>query len=86
MNTLTNLVLYVSYPETGFGVMLLISQALGIPPICEVGNPLIHIEIGIKTSTSTQKKLLVHSGPDPSNSILVLVARSHHHQTSAHRN
>ena len=55
MNTLTNLVLYVSYPETGFGVMLLISQALGIPPICEVGNPLIHIEIGIKTSTSTQK-------------------------------
>ena len=30
MNTLTNLVLYVYYPETGFGVMLLISQALGI--------------------------------------------------------
>ena len=55
MNTLTNLVLNVSYPETGFGVMLLISQALGIPPICEVGNPLIRIEIGIKTSTSTQK-------------------------------
>ena len=55
MNTLTNLVLYVSYPETGFGFMLLISQALGIPPICEVGNPLIRIEIGIQTSTSTQK-------------------------------
>ena len=53
MNTLTNLELYVSYSETGFGVMLLISQALGIPPICEVGNPLIRIEIGIKTSTIT---------------------------------
>ena len=85
MNTLTNLVLNVSYPETGFGVMLLISQALGIPPICEVGNPLIRIEIGIKLPP-VHKKLLVHSGPDPSNSILVLVARSHHHQTSAHRN
>ena len=49
MNTLTNLVLNVSYPETGFGVMLLISQALGIQPISEVPNPLIHIaiEIGI---------------------------------------
>ena len=82
MNTLTNLVLYVSYPETGFGVMLLISQALGRPPICEVGNPLIRIEIGIFHQYT--KKLLVHSGPDPSNSILV--ARSHHHQTSAHRN